>query len=97
VWFDDLTITHHQNGVVTQATDYGVWGDVLREQKANSLEQYRYGYQGQFAEKDEETGWSSFELRMFDAIIGRWLIPQTPWFVSARIRNYLISKIWIKR
>jgi RHS repeat-associated protein len=75
VWFDDLTISHHQNGVVTQATDYGAWGDVIREQKTNELDVYRYAYQGQFAEKDEEMGWSSFELRMFDAIIGRWLIP----------------------
>lgn len=33
---------------------------------------YRYGYQGQFAEKDEETGWSSFEAREYDPVIGRW-------------------------
>jgi hypothetical protein len=29
VWFDDLTVEHKQN-IVTQATDFGVWGDVLR-------------------------------------------------------------------
>ena len=34
---------------------------------------YRYGYQGEFAEEDEETGWNSFELRMLDTKIGRWL------------------------
>lgn len=33
---------------------------------------YRYAYQGQFAEKDEETGWNHFELREYDAVIGRW-------------------------
>lgn len=33
---------------------------------------YRYGYQGQFAEKDEETGWNHFELREYDPVIGRW-------------------------
>ena len=33
----------------------------------------RYGYQGQFAEKDEETGWNHFELREYDPVIGRWL------------------------
>ena len=32
---------------------------------------YRYGYQGKFAEKDEETGWEHFELREYDPIIGR--------------------------
>ncbi|MEO1050962.1 MAG: LamG-like jellyroll fold domain-containing protein [Bacteroidota bacterium] len=33
---------------------------------------YRYGYQGEYAEEDDETGWNSFELRMYDATIGRW-------------------------
>lgn len=32
---------------------------------------YRYAYQGQ--EKDPETGMEAFELRMWDARIGRWL------------------------
>jgi RHS repeat-associated protein len=70
VWFDDLTITHTEH-IVVQATDYGAWGDVIREQKSD-LASYRYGYQGQFAEKDEETGWSHFELREYDAVVGRW-------------------------
>ncbi|MCZ8023359.1 MAG: RHS repeat-associated core domain-containing protein, partial [Cytophagales bacterium] len=71
VWFDDLTVRHSQL-ILSQATDYGVWGDVMREQKATPYEKFRYGYQGQFAEKDEETGWNHFELREFDAVIGRW-------------------------
>ncbi|MCA6366222.1 MAG: RHS repeat-associated core domain-containing protein [Cytophagales bacterium] len=33
---------------------------------------YRYGYQGKYAEKDDETGWNHFELREYDPIIGRW-------------------------
>ncbi|MFN5073468.1 MAG: RHS repeat domain-containing protein [Cyclobacteriaceae bacterium] len=36
---------------------------------------YRYGYQGQFAEHDDETNWNHFELREYDAVIGRWLVP----------------------
>jgi len=59
---------------VTQATDYGAWGDIIREQKTDDSE-YRYSYQGQFSEKDLETGWSHFELREYDPIIGRWLVP----------------------
>ncbi len=47
------------------------WGDVIREQKADTSV-YRYAYQGQYAEKDEETGWNHFELREYDAVIGRW-------------------------
>jgi RHS repeat-associated protein len=35
-------------------------------------EKYRYGYQGQFAERDEETGWNHFELREYDPVVGRW-------------------------
>jgi RHS repeat-associated protein len=72
VWFDDLTITHEQN-LVVQASDYGAWGDLLREQRSDD-KKYRFGYQGQFAEKDEETGWNHFELREYDEIIGRFLI-----------------------
>jgi RHS repeat-associated protein len=34
---------------------------------------YRYGYQGQYAEVDKETGWNNFQLRMYDPAIGRWL------------------------
>lgn len=35
---------------------------------------YRYAYQGQFTEKDDETGLLSFEARQYDPRIGRWLI-----------------------
>jgi RHS repeat-associated protein len=36
-------------------------------------EQYRYGYQGEFAETDSETGKTAFQLRIYDPRIGRWL------------------------
>lgn len=36
---------------------------------------YRYGYQGQFAEEDNETRLNAFELRMYDSRIGRWISP----------------------
>ncbi|NOS94632.1 MAG: hypothetical protein HOP30_22195, partial [Cyclobacteriaceae bacterium] len=32
VWFDDVSVMHYK-GVVTQATDYGAWGEVMREQR----------------------------------------------------------------
>lgn len=34
---------------------------------------YRFGYRGQFAEKDAETGWNHFEARENAARIGRWM------------------------
>jgi len=36
---------------------------------------YRYGYQGEFAETDPETGKPAFELRLYDPRINRWLTP----------------------
>ncbi len=72
VWFDDLNVIH-QKTLVAETTDYGVWGDVMREQKWEDLDtKYRYGYQGKYSEKDDETGWSHFELREYDDITGRW-------------------------
>src|SRR5688500_7584419 len=72
VWFDDLKVTQVQN-IVVQAADYGVWGDVIREQNTDeTIYNYRFGYQGQFSEKDAETGWNHFELREYDPIVGRW-------------------------
>jgi RHS repeat-associated protein len=36
---------------------------------------YRYGYQGEFAETDEETGKPAFQLRLYDPRLGRWISP----------------------
>jgi len=36
---------------------------------------YRYGYQGQYSERDKETEWNSFDLRQYDPVVGRWLSP----------------------
>ncbi|MEQ6120499.1 RHS repeat-associated core domain-containing protein [Reichenbachiella sp. MALMAid0571] len=71
VFFDDFTVK--QLGVdITQTTDYYPFGSVLSHWQK---EVYRFGYQGQFAEEDEETGFNAFELRAFDSNIGRWMAP----------------------
>lgn len=49
--------------------DYYPFGMEVRSGGVES----RYGYQGLYAEKDKETGWNNFELRNYDAAIGRWL------------------------
>jgi RHS repeat-associated protein len=54
---------------VVSSTDYYPYGKVLSCNGST----HRYGYQGRFAEKDEETKWNAFELRMYDAAIGRWM------------------------
>ncbi len=55
--------------------DYYAGGFVLRESKTNEESWYKYGYQGEFAERDEETGTYHFESREYDPVISRWLIP----------------------
>lgn len=72
VYFDDLMVMHNTT-MLAQTTDYYPFGSELRTAKTNVDKQYRFGYQGQFAEKDEETGWNHFELRNFDPVVGRWM------------------------
>jgi len=54
---------------VVYYSDYYPFGSPLT--LANN--DYRYGYQGQYAEVDKETGWNNFDFRMYDAQIGRWM------------------------
>jgi RHS repeat-associated protein len=49
--------------------DYYPFGGVVQ----NSGIPYRFGYQGQYSEKDAETDWNAFALRMYDSRIARWL------------------------
>jgi RHS repeat-associated protein len=75
VYFDDFEITHKQSSEkinVTSWTDYYPYGKVAKA-SCSGAGAYRYGYQGEFAEKDSETDWNSFELRQYDSEIGRWL------------------------
>ncbi|HTN08239.1 MAG TPA: RHS repeat-associated core domain-containing protein, partial [Flavipsychrobacter sp.] len=64
-----------KNGTTLQVrlyNDYYPYGMVITPQTTGTND-YRYGYQGQYAEKDPETDWNAFELRMYDAKIARWL------------------------
>ncbi|MCF3107875.1 RHS repeat-associated core domain-containing protein [Niabella sp. CC-SYL272] len=53
--------------------DYYPFGMEIGGRSYTDADGYRYGYQGQYAEKDPETGWNAFELRMYDSRVGRWL------------------------
>ena len=65
------SIISRQGGAlnVKYYADYYSFGSILRSGGTPS----RFGYQGAFAEKDDETGYNSFELRNYDAVTGRWL------------------------
>jgi len=56
-------------------TDYYPGGMPMPNRNLEDANGYRYGYQGEFAEEDKETGLNAFELRMYDSRIGRWLSP----------------------
>ncbi len=71
VFFDDLKVTMKQSLVVS-GNDYYPFGMPIAE-RSFEREDYRFDYQGQFSEKDDETGWNAFQLRMYDARIGRWI------------------------
>ena len=70
----NVRVVINQNKINGQAdvlyySDYYPFGSPLT--LANN--DYRYGYQGQYAEADKENNWNAFELRNYDAAIGRWL------------------------
>jgi RHS repeat-associated protein len=73
VYFDDAEV-QLIDAPLTSASDYYPYGLPICY-RSYSSEHYRYGYQGQFAEKDEETGWNAFELRMYEPVVGRWIVP----------------------
>jgi RHS repeat-associated protein len=58
-------------GAVQTATDYYPFGMMI----ATIGSPYRYQYQGQYSEGDVETGWNSFELRMYNPRLGKWVVP----------------------
>ncbi len=68
----------------------------MREQSIATEPEYRFGYQGKNAEKDDETGWSHFEFREFDPIVGRWLVPDPKrqfWSPYMAMGNNPINKL----
>lgn len=71
VYFDDFKVTHQRSPIVAGA-DFYPFG-LPMEGREIAQEDYRWGYQGQYAEKDTVTGWNQFQLRMYDARFGRWL------------------------
>jgi len=70
VYFDDLYVKHDYSDIVAGG-DYYPYGLAIEDRQINR-DKYRFGYQGGYSEKDDETGWNHFELREYDPLIGRW-------------------------
>ena len=73
VYFDDVTVTHVHSPIVV-GSDYYPFG-LQQDGMVIDDKAYRYGFQGQFSEKNEQTGLQDFALRQYDPRIGRWLSP----------------------
>ncbi|GGF27949.1 hypothetical protein GCM10011383_44570 [Hymenobacter cavernae] len=73
VSFDDVRYEQTGGLIVQEQHQYAYGSPLTGLNYVVGTKRYRHGYQGQFAEKDEETGYESFELRLYDARIGRWL------------------------
>ena len=58
---------------LVSATDYYPGGMPMPGRQFVNGKPYRYGYQGEFAETDEETEKPAFEARLYDPRINRWL------------------------
>ncbi|HEX8059615.1 MAG TPA: hypothetical protein VF473_01705 [Cyclobacteriaceae bacterium] len=69
VYFDDFKVTQ-VHGTVVAGGDYYPFGLPMEEREITD-EPYRFGYQGQYSEKDSLTNWNEFQLRMYDARFGR--------------------------
>jgi RHS repeat-associated protein len=70
----ETVVTNTIETDVLNSSDYYPFGLRMVKNSAPSTD-YRYGYQGDFAEEDKETGFNHFQLRQYDPVIGRWLIP----------------------
>ncbi len=74
VYFDNLNVVI-DHGRISEETHYYPYGlkiNAISSKAFNKLEN-KFGYQGDFSEIEEETGWDEFDLRMYDPQIGRWI------------------------
>ncbi len=74
VYFDDLSI-NHTRGPIVEDNAYYPFGLKIQgiSAKAAGKPKAKQGYQGDYNEQDDETGYNEFTLRFYDPQIGRWL------------------------
>ncbi len=76
---EDFEVVHEKEQVkVVNTKSYYPFGSLLSYAEDSTLSttaNSRRNYQGSFAEWDEETSYATFELRLMDPVIGRWMAP----------------------
>ena len=73
VEFDDLEVKQEGGLIVQEQHQYAYGAPLPGLSYTVGNRRYRYGYQGQYAEHDTLTGFESFELRLYNSRIGRWM------------------------
>ena len=74
VYFDDLTV-RYTTGPVVEENNFYAYGQRNEDLSWHRSDERNYGrgYQGQNTTQDAESGYTAFELRDYDARVGRWL------------------------
>ena len=74
VYFDDLTV-QYTLGAIVEENNFYPYGQRIEglSWRRSDERLYGRGYQGQNTTQDAESGYNAFELRNYDARIGRWL------------------------
>ena len=68
-----MSVSESAENASENLLDYYPFGKPMPgRQYVSAIASKRFGYQGQFAEADEETGWNSFYYREYDSEIGRF-------------------------
>jgi len=73
VYFDNLRVEQSGGLIVQEQHQYAFGAPLPGLSYVVGSKRYRYGYQGQYAEHDSVTGFESFELRLYNSRVGRWL------------------------
>lgn len=73
VYFDNLRVEQTGGLIVQEQHQYAYGAPLPGLSYMVGNRRYRYGYQGQYAEHDSLTGFDSFELRLYNSRIGRWM------------------------
>lgn len=66
-------INKKEDVTTTQSFDYYAYGGYQPTRQLVNTPRYRHSYQGQYAEKDGETGTLHFDLRDYDPLVPHWL------------------------
>ncbi len=73
VYFDNLEVNHNR-GQMVEENHYYPFGLKIKTLGGRAFDkgQNKFGYQGAYAEEEEETEWNEFDLRMYNPQIGLW-------------------------